>query len=272
MQVRVYTHDSDAENLVLAAFYEGCTEKKVLTSIDRYEPSDVAVVMGVYKKHVPRSFPRGHVISEQKRLGKQVVILETGYINRGDGPENHYACGLGGLNGRADFKNQNSPADRAEGIRLQPWKQGKNIVVCGQVPWDASVDFTDHREWLERTVRGIFLRTDRPVVFRPHPKAGLPPIPGAIYSTRPLAEDLEDAWCCVTFNSNSGVEAAMAGVPVFAFDEGSMVWPIANKTLDKIENPEMPDRQQWLSDLCYAQWTPQEMAEGLAWRHLFRST
>jgi hypothetical protein len=72
----------------------------------------------------------------------------------------------------------------------------------------------------------------------------------------------------VTFNSNSGVEAALAGVPVFAFDEGSMVWEIANKTFDAIDNPQRPDRTQWLADLSYAQWTPREMREGKAWRHL----
>lgn len=270
MSVRVYaTQDSDQENLVLSAFYDGCPESKLLTRLGDYAPSDVAVVMGVYKKSVPRSFERGYVIAEQKKRGLTTVILETGYINRGDGPQNHYAAGLNGLNGRADFKNANSPKTRAEGIRLHPWRQGKNIVLCGQVPWDASVDFTNHREWLEQAVRAIFLRTDSPVVFRPHPKAKLPPIPGTIYSTRSLAEDLEDAKCCVTFNSNSGVEAALAGVPVFAFDEGSMAYSIANKSFDKLDEPEMPDRQQWLNDLCYAQWTPQEMSEGLAWKHLF---
>lgn len=273
MKVRVYsTKDSDQENLVLAAFHEGCPEDKVLTTLDDYEPSDVAVVMGVYKKNVPRSFQRGRVIEEQKKRGLTTVILETGYINRGDGPDNHYACGLNGLNGRADFKNANSPADRAQGILLQDWKQGQNIVLCGQVPWDASVDFTDHKAWLEATVRGINLNSDRPVIFRPHPKAKLPPIPGTIYSQRPLQEDLKDAWCCITFNSNSGVESVLAGVPVFAFDPGSMVYSIASKRLDMLHKPVMPSidcMQQWLNDLCYAQWTPDELAKGLAWAHLF---
>lgn len=273
MQVRTYTtQDSDAENLVLAAFHEGCPEDKVLTTLNDYAPSDVAVVMGVFKKNVPRSFLRGKVIEEQRKRGLTTVILETGYINRGDGPDNHYAAGLNGLNGRADFKNANSPADRAQGIRLQDWQEGSHIILCGQVPWDASVDFTDHKAWLEKTARAIFLRTDRPVIFRPHPKCKLPPISGTTYSTRPLSEDLKGAFACVTFNSNSGVEAALAGVPVFAFDEGSMCWPIANKTLDKIDEPDKPDRQQWLNDLCYAQWTPKEMKEGKAWAHLFSST
>lgn len=267
MIVRTYLSHSEQENLVLRAFHDGCPESKTLTSLDDYAPSDVAVVMGVFKKHVPVSFPRGHVIREQKRLGKQVVILETGYINRGDGPHNHYAVGLNGLNGRADFKNKGSSADRA--VPLKPWKEGQNVVLCGQVPWDASLDWTDHKAWLELAVRNIFLRSNRPVIFRPHPKCKLQPIKGTIYSTRPLLEDLKDAHCCVTFNSNSAVEAAIEGVPVFAFDEGSMAWAIANKSFDDIENPQKPDRTQWINDLTFSQWTPGEMREGLAWRHLF---
>jgi hypothetical protein len=39
--------------------------------------------------------------------------------------------------------------------------------------------------------------------------------------------------------------------------------------LVKIESPEMPDRDQWLSDLAYCQWTPAEMRSGVVWKHLF---
>jgi len=266
MQVRTYLSQNEQENVVLRAFHEGCGG--TLTTLDDYEPSDVAVVMGVFKKNIPVSFPRGHVIAEQRKLGKDVVILETGYINRGDGPDNHYAVGLNGLNGRADFKNKASPPDRVTAT-LKDWREGHHIVLCGQVPWDASVDFTDHKAWLELAVRNIHLRTDRPVIFRPHPKCKLQPMQGTIYSTRPLEVDLKDAHACVTFNSNSGVEAALAGVPVFAFDEGSMVWDIANKSFDLIETPQRPDRSQWLADLSYCQWTCAELREGKAWRHLF---
>lgn len=278
MSVSVYLSGNPDHDKVLKAFAEGCNGK--LKMVEEYQPSDVAVVFGVFKKMVPVSVHRGKVIAKQKEHGLKTVILETGYINRGDGDEHHYAAGFDGLNGRADFRNKGMPADRRL-VELKPWREGQNywngtswamrpIVVCGQVPWDASVDWTDHEDWLVSVVRAINLNTDRTVVFRPHPKCQIPPIPGSEYSTKPIAEDLKNAWACVTFNSNSAVEAAIQGIPVFAFDEGSMVWPIANKRLDKIETPEMPDREQWLNDLSYAQWTMQEMREGKAWQHLFR--
>jgi len=264
--IRTYLSDSEQENYVLEAFNQGCNG--ALARLDDYQPSDVAVVMGVYKKAIPRSFARGNVIAEQRARKLRTIILETGYINRGDGPENHYAAGWNGLNGRADFKNTSCPADRAQklGVELKPWKQGNNVILCGQVPWDAAVDFSDHKEWLQKTARAIFLMTDRPVIFRPHPKAKLPPIEGTVYSTRPLAQDLEDAYCCVTFNSNSGVEAVLAGVPTVTMDKGAMAWEVTSHTLSDMAY--MPDREQWLNNLAYTQWTPAEMRDGEAWRHL----
>ena len=266
MQIRTYLSDSEEENYVLTKFFEACGGE--LTTLDNYEPSDVAVVFGTYKKNVARSYARGAIVKSQKEKNLDTVIIETGYLNRGSGIQNHYAVGLNGINGRADFKNRNSPHDRAEklGIKLQDWKDGEYIVLCGQVPWDASVDFSDHQDWLHKSARAIFLKTDKSVIFRPHPLCKLKPIEGTIYSTRSLENDLKDAFCCVTFNSNSGVEALVNGVPVFAFDEGSMVYSVSSHSFDDLENPLKPDRTQWLSDLCYAQWKPDEFEE--ACRHL----
>lgn len=272
--IRFYLSQYPAENAVIQSLYEGCPEEKQLVEKFYYEPSDVAVVMGVYKKKVPASYARGSVIKAQKHNKLDCLILETGYINRGSGPENHYALGWNGLNGRADFRNENSPPDRMEklGVKLKDWKDGKHIVLCGQVPWDASCDFVDHRKWLADAVENIKSVSSREIVFRPHPKAPLPNITGCTYSTKPLIEDLENAHCLVTFNSNSGVEALIEGVPVFGFDEGCMYWKICNKNWLDIENPQRIDRTQWIQDLCYAQFTPQEMRSVEAWAHISKQT
>ena len=248
---------------VILAFYDGCAEGKKLVTGWHYEPSDVAVVFGVYKSKVPISYPRGVVIAEQRKRGLDVIVLETGYINRGDGESNHYAAGYNGLNGRADFRNADSPGDRAEKlqIELQPWrKDGEHILLCGQVPWDASVEHIHFNTWLSTARERLRQTTDRPVRFRPHPQMAKPDMS--------LEEDLEDCWAVVTFNSNTGVDALLRGVPVFADDAGSMAYPIANKDISKIENPQTPERKQWLNNLSYTQWTPEEMRRGLAWVHL----
>jgi hypothetical protein len=266
--IRFYLSQYEKENYVIESLYDGCEEEKELVSGFDYEPSDVAVVMGVFKKYVPASYGRGRVIQEHKKNGGDCLILETGYINRGDGPTNHYALGWNGLNGRADFKNKNSPSDRSLGVALKPWRDGDYVLLAGQVPWDASVDFTNHREWLEEAANNIRAVSGREIVFRPHPKGDLPSIDGCRYSKGPLGQDLLNAHCVVTFNSNTGVDAVIDGVPVFAFDVGAMTYPIANKNWLKLENPEKPDRRQWLNDLSYCQWTPDEMRSGEAWAHI----
>lgn len=230
------------------------------------------MVFGVYKSKVPISWPRGEIFRQQRQNNKDVIVLETGYVNRGDGENHHYAAGFNGLNGRADFRNKGMPDDRAKrlAVELRPWRNGSNVILCGQVPWDASVDHTNHFQWLQETAAELRKRSGRLVIFRPHPLAKLAPLPGIEYSTAPFRNDLVDAHCVVTFNSNSGVEALMAGVPVFAFDEGSMVWNVCNRSLDALANPVRPAREQWLADLAYAQWTIAELRNGDAWRHLSR--
>ena len=273
--IHCYLSGDPVHDLVLRAFYDGCPEQKELRSVRNYEPSDVAVVFGTWKQAIEFSKYRGWIIKEQTEQKKPVVIIDSGYIKRGMGEHDYYACGLGGLNGRADFRNHHSPADRFEALKVEirPWREaGDVILLCGQVPWDASVDFTDHQAWLEDAVERIKANTERPIVFRPHPKAKIATPKGCtIRSKDGLGEDLARAWAVVTFNSNAGVDAALAGIPVFVDDIGSMAYAVANRNLIHLDDPQMPDRSKWAANLAYCQWTPKEMREGRTWKHLFAS-
>jgi hypothetical protein len=263
MTASFYLSGNPVHDRVIKALYEGCPDEKKLIEGFQYTPADVGVVFGVYKSKVPISYPRGEVYRRHRSDGADMVVLETGYIKRGDGLESYYAAGLNGLNGRADFKNANSPRDRFEalGIQVDPWREGgKHIVVCGQVPWDASVDGLGYEAWLQETLEDLSRLTTKPVRYREHPCIA----PGS-----PLSFHLNNAWACVTLNSNSAVEAAIAGIPVFVADKGSMAWGIANLDIKDIEDPCFQDRTQWLNNLAYAQWTPAEMSSGLTWSHLF---
>lgn len=271
--IRIYLSGNPVHDRVLKAFYKGCPLERELIRGFHYVPSDVAVVFGVYKSRVKASHARGNVIQQQRQNNLDVIVLETGYVNRGDGENHHYAAGWNGLNGRADFRNDKSPPERWNklGVQLRPYSPGKNIVLCGQVPWDASVDNVKIEKWLKETAEAIKAVTDRPIVFRPHPLAQVDSLPGCEYHYgSPLEDDLKDAHAVVTFNSNSAVEAAIYGKPVFAADEGSMAWKIANKDWTALVDPVYFDRKQWAAELAYTQWTPDEFREGLAWHHLTR--
>src|SRR5688500_10535810 len=110
--VRVYLSGNPVHDRVAKAFYDGCPGEKELAAVTDYKPSDVAVIFGVFKSKVPVSWPRGAVFRQQRSKNLDVIVLETGYINRGDGETHHYAAGFNGLNGRADFKNKGMPDDR----------------------------------------------------------------------------------------------------------------------------------------------------------------
>ncbi len=264
-------------------------QSDIFPLLEGYRPCDVMVTFGVAKQATPRGraieqLMAAHqsrlagVISEKpnesikEHFAGSHLVVERGFLLR----DRYYMLGWGGLNGRANYYNANSPADRWRKlkIRVEPWRtNGSHIVLCGQVPWDASVQHSDHAVWCRETALQIKALTDRPIVFRPHPMQpaaiDMTGLPVRISHAALLAEDMQNAWAVVTFSSNAGVEATLAGIPAFVVDPGAMGYSLLNRDLAQIESPAMPDRQQWLYDLAYTQWNIQEIAEGRAIRHLW---
>lgn len=277
MKVVVYLPDDPVHVLCLKAFAAGVPKEVALElrPVTEYVQADAAVVFGVFKERVPVSWPRGEVIERQKQAGGRTVVIDAGYVKRGNAPDSYYMVGFDGINGWADFRNEGMPSDRwdALGIELKPWRStGENVILCGQVPWDASVQALDMLAWLPDTAQALRARTQRKIIYRPHPAAREHPphVDGCETSTRPLAEDLAEAHCVVCYNSNSAVEAIINGVPAIVLGNGAMSEAVAERSLDNVEQPCTPDRRRWAHELAYCQWQPQEMADGSAWRHLFR--
>lgn len=277
MKAVVYLSDDPLHARCLRAFAAGVPKGVTLElrPVTDYTLADTAVVFGVFKKNVPVSWPRGEIMRRQKQAGGRTVVIDSGYVKRGMEPTSYYMVGFDGINGWADFRNKGMPSDRWDelGTELKLWRDdGEAVILCGQVPWDASVQALDMLDWLPDTAREIRARTQRKVIYRPHPAARQHPggVPGCETSTRPLAEDLAIAHCVVCYNSNSAVEAIIDGVPAIVLGNGAMSEAVAERSLDNIEQPRRPDRKQWVYDLAYCQWQPQEMAQGKAWRHLFR--
>jgi hypothetical protein len=72
----------------------------------------------------------------------------------------------------------------------------------------------------------------------------------------------DHAWAVVNWSSNPAVEAVRNGIPVFV-GPSSLAWDVGNRSLDTINSPLRPDRQQWLNDLAHTEFTIQEIAAGL---------
>jgi len=227
-----------------------------------YAPSDLAVVWG-HRQH--------RIMQGQQGAGRRYLVMERGYFRDRFA---YFSLGYDGLNGRADFLNAGMPGDRwkLHGVALAPWRdpgEGSIALVCGQVPGDAALKHVNYRRWQEGAVIDA-KRYGLPVVFRPHPHRlarGDGTHLRVKLSTRPLAEDLHRAAVVVTLNSNTGVDAAIAGVPVVTSDVGAMARAVSAHRIGEISRP---PREQWAADLAYAQWTLDEIRSGEAWAHIGR--
>lgn len=270
--VKVVVYENRPGFPVLDALVEGIPGA-VKRPANEWEPCDVAVIFGSYKPADPLTWPKGDVIEKTRTMGGRVLVAERGYIKRAA----YVSLGWDAINGRADFCNQDSPPDRWRLLRqpLRDWQTDTEgpVILAGQVPWDASVQMHDHVEWC-RKIYSHLRRRRIDVEFRPHPKAlkrgavyhRQLPIPSAIPNLRAT---LRRARAAVTFSSNFGVDAVLAGVPTIAMDEGSMVYGYAGSDLRALDVNTLPfDRTAWANDIAYAQWTPAEIALGQAWEHI----
>ena len=205
----------------------------------------------------------------QHEAGNHYLVLERGYIGDIDNRRRWTSMGYDGLNGRADFCNAGAGPDRWEqhfaGF-MQPWKEGGDYaLLMGQVRGDASLAGVDIEGWYAETAYCLVER-GLTVMFRPHPRYPAMAPGGAYALVGSLEGALSGAALAVTWNSTSGVDAVLSGVPTIAMDKGSMAWDVAAHGL--YEEPSRPDRMSWAERLAYCQWNDDEISGGVAWEHL----
>jgi len=221
-------------------------------------PCDLLVVWGVR---------RTEAMAAQRASGGQVVVLERGYL--GDRFEWTSVSFGGGLNGRAEFRGPFTDASRWErhfAHLMQPWRprDDGDVLIMGQVDGDAALAGVDIHAFYREAKMRYFAAGFNPR-FRPHPQM----VKRARRTdSRPLAEDLAAARAVVSWNSNSAVDAVLAGVPTVAMDRGSMAYDVTGHTLG--EMPPTPDRTAWAHALAWKQWARDEMASGACWEHVGR--
>lgn len=256
-------HSKQFLDLVMAGF-EKHGIKAEYHEPDRPVDCDLAVFWG---------HRQNKIIDKQKKDCKDYLVVERGYV--GDRFQ-WTGMGFNGLNGHAEFYANNMPKDRWDKYfpdHMRRWRNdnGDYVLLIGQVNGDASVKGIDIHAWCQNTCNNIkMIDPEIRVRYRQHPvevKRGIKKkINGAERSNKTLAEDLDGARCCVTYNSNTGVDAVLAGVPVVTMDKGSMVYNLAAPELDL--NPPKLDRTQWTYNMAYCQWLPSEIKNGDAWEHL----
>jgi len=247
--------------------------------MDHYDNYDVAVIWSVLWHG--RMAKNKQIWDINRRLGKPVIVLEVGGIKRGT----TWKVGLNGINRTAYFGEQDNDRTRADslGLGCKPWRSNGNfILICGQ--HDKSLQWQDMpsmSNWFMQTYREIRKHTDRPIVFRPHPRCRLPHIELGlkhVYRQEPrhvtntyddFDMQFDNIWATISHSSNPGIHSIISGVPSFV-SNSSLAYDVANDIdfLHDIESPVMPDRQQWLNDYAHTEWTVEEIAQGLPLKNL----
>lgn len=226
------------------------------TIVHAYRPKyDASVIWGIRRRW------SGYVLQQ----GKPTIVIERGYL--GERKKTWLAVGNGGLNGLANFNNEDVPSDRWEmwADSVKPWKRGgKYAVIMGQVPKDSSLYGMCPYHWAHSVYLSALDKFNK-VYFRPHPdappfKTDMPIIDGD------LDEALDNAKCVITYSSNSAVDAVMNGVPAITMFRGSMAWDVSSH--DFTEKLYKGDRDAWGARLAYAQWHIDEIRSGKAWQHI----
>jgi hypothetical protein len=212
---------------------------------------------------------------------KPTIVLEVGGINRGT----TWKVGLNGINRTAYFGEQGNDRSRADhlGLVCKPWRSnGDFILICGQhdksLQWQGMPRMSN---WFLETYDEIRKHTERPILFRPHPRCRLEHIerglknvhrqqPTQILGTYDDYDmGFDNVWATVSYSSNPGIHSVLAGVPAFV-GTSSLAYDVANDIdfMHDIENPMMPERQQWLNDYAHTEYTIEEISQGIPIKRL----
>jgi hypothetical protein len=124
------------------------------------------------------------------------------------------------------------------------------------------------------TIESIQAQTDRPIIFRPHPRCRLEAIEHQyknVYRQDPrqipgtyddFDMKFDNIYCTVSWTSNPGIHSVIEGIPAYT-STSSLAWDVSIKSLTNLNNPPLHDRQQWLNDYAHTEWTVEEISQGL---------
>ncbi len=243
---------------------------------------------------------RRDLVERAKKKGIYIITFDGGVLssfgNTTTHPKHHWRVALYSPMNNGNFLSDNSPPDRWEmmkslwNIKYEPWRKSNPndpilFVLQPQDNW--SMNQLDPVEWFNDVYKKLRPLTKRKFKIRPHPNHG----PHMESRKKEFPEDCEliigqkyfqgdekkhyrfhyqdalnNCHAVVTHNSTACIDSCVRGVPTFCTSDLALAWPVANKDLTKIENPEYPDRQQWVYDLGYKQWTEQEIKDGTVFK------
>lgn len=224
----------------------------------------------------------GHLaraLVEYPEQGRHAVYADLGYWKRKDGGRwsGYHKLVVDGRHPTRYFQDVPKKHDRLEalGFQMAPWRRDDEaILVVGMGPKGARAEGFRVNEWEQSVVDELLRITDRPIWYRPKPNwLEATSLRGAEMhrSTDLLTDSLAGVRVVVSHHSNANVEALVEGVAGFTLEGPALALNRSALDLEMIEElreATLDERRQWAADLAYTQFSIEEMAAGVAWRHL----
>lgn len=206
----------------------------------RFEAGDVLVTWSPF-----RLSHRWAAYRDVKAAGGRAIILENGWLSPLAGVR-QFQVALDGWNGTGRFPHGGPERWAAWNVPLTEWRRGgRHVLVVGQ----KRQTIADPRRMPNGWAQSLRLATDRPV-FRRMPNAA-----------RPLADDLRDAHCTVSWTSTTAIKGLIAGIPAFHCGPNSLCPELSKAGLD-VDNPIYPERRPAFERMAWCQWSAAEIAAG----------
>jgi hypothetical protein len=285
----------------LKYFVEGVNavgDEGIIETGMNYQPSDVAVILGWVHEHGKTAAHlqfRQHILNGQLAAGGRTIIADSNlflYKNK-ENPGYWLRYSYDGIFANTgEYCDQSPDPERWAtiqaqcGVQIKPWRTaGNHILLCLQRDGGWSMAGWDVVDWAIKTIVEIRKYSDRPIRIRPHPgdKRAVKYCDRLLKlcqgrqltkievsrADASLTQDFVNCWAVVNHNSSPGVAAAIEGIPIFLTDpERSQARDVATLSLNRMENPFMPDRAAWIQQISQFHWSHQELQLGKCWEHM----
>lgn len=188
--------------------------------------------------------------------GARVLVAENGYLGKYWRGLQWYALALGHHNGGGHWHNAGPERWDRWGVPLAPWRKdnGESIILAQRSIGEEGIAMPHHWSLQMHTKTGIRVRQH----------------PGKDDLLLPLEKDLQNVSTAITWASGAGIKCIIMGIPVF-YGYAHWIGGWAGTWLNKTNGQRHTDdvtRLHMLRDLAWAQWTRNEVTEGLPFEYL----
>jgi len=212
-----------------------------------------------------RMEPNKFVLEHAASTDKPIIVIEVSSLNR----NTLWRIGINGLN----LPNKTFQPNRHHhiGMALKPWNTtGEHILICGQRTNSHLWKHGNVNNWLINMIESVREYTDRPIIFRPHPREPYfkdlsnynvsVQQPVKIPSTYDDYDfSLENAWIVINSSSSPAIQAVINGIPVIT-DAHNIAYPMSTP-LAEIEQPCYHNREEWFDLVCHMEWFSYELED-----------